>query len=530
MSFNHSSTPPRPVRIILGGLMAITGFTVGMFEASDKFHTALLVQEEPYELDWETLVNEGCGEHAYIRLVNVDLIEPEIELDDFWDEEAIDEFEQDPFIAGFMEDLVGPAKVIPAGSNAEAIPPKVVIPFWSHLIDEAYLQLDEGGAITGIVSRYTNEEMIDDVMLLFVDEVDDQGQAEDGAYRLTPMMEADAELARNMFLFAGFLASVGLVICGSGGPSFYTVWYAPLPSLISLVGYPMRYGRAGNGTRVAYAVIGVLLMGFGYKLMAFDGNFGAGTGSPLDHAWGFAALFTGLAAVLAVPFQIIASAWTVSIEGTPRKKEVRMSWEQACSLEPVEREIDYEDEVLAKVDTIPLSGELRDKAETLEAAGFTKAQHMHWQREEGLAAATIQLGCRKLVVSDLEYENESDEVEVGLISVLGTGLTIITVSANSRFKKGKSPVNCLFRQSASSEPEEMLAGHLEVVVSEAEDRDTVVVEILESETDDVVQLARRALADIQAAPGQVINVGPRRYGRFSYPPAPVPDLEVPETV
>ncbi|MEL6108546.1 MAG: hypothetical protein AAFU85_21280 [Planctomycetota bacterium] len=523
MSYNHKSTPARPFAVIIGGLMTIAGFTVGMFEASDRFHTALLVQEEPYEIDWETLVHEGTDGHAYIRLTNVEIIEPEIEYDEFWDEEAIEEFEDDPFLSGMMEDLVGPAKVIPAGSNAEAIPPRVVIPFWSHLIDEAYLQLDEEGAITGIVSHYTSEEMIDDVMLLIVKDAPSEDRADEGAYRLTPIAEADVELARNMFLFAGFLASVGLVICGSGGPSIYTFWYAPVPALISLVGYPMRYGRAGKATRVVYGVTGVLLMGLGYKLMAIDGQFGTGPGNPLNHALGFAALFGGLAAILAIPFQITANAWSVSIDGPLKKKEVRMSWKQACSLEPVEREIDYEDQTLAKVDTIPLSGELREKAESLETAGFNRAEHMHWQREDGLAAAAIQLGCRGMVASDLEYENEADLVEVGLISILETGLPIITVSANSRIQKGKATTNCLFNKADTSAPDEMLTGHLERVIGEAEQRDTVVVEIDESELQDVVHLARRALADLHSAPGQIVNVGPKRYGRFSYPPAPVPE-------
>ena len=292
----------------------------------------------------------------------------------------------------------------------------------------------------------------------------------------------------------------------------------------------MRYGRAGTATRVAYATIGVALMAYGYKLMALDGNFGHGSGSPWDHALGFASLFTGLGAILAVPMQITANAWTVSIDGMPRKKEVRMSWEQACSMEPVEREIEYEDETLAKVETIPLSGELRDKAELLQAAGFTKAEHLHWQREEGLAAATIQLGCRSMVVSDLEYENEADLVETCLISVLGTGLPIITASANSHFEQTKVSTKCLFQKSTSSNPEEMLSGHLEVVVREAEERDTIVVEIQENEMEEVVQLARRALAEIQSSPGQVINVAAKRYGRFSFPPAPVPETSVKEPV
>ncbi|MEM0925669.1 MAG: hypothetical protein AAGJ83_06510, partial [Planctomycetota bacterium] len=159
------------------------------------------------------------------------------------------------------------------------------------------------------------------------------------------------------------------------------------------------------------------------------------------------------------------------------------------------------------------------------AKGFTKAPSMQWQRESGIAAATLQLGCQNMVISDLEYNNESDLVESALISVIGTGVPIITLSANAAFKQDRPAPGVLIRKADSSEPVEMLSGHLNVVIQEAEQRDTVVVEFQEAELPDVVKLARRALADARGTyEGQLVSVGPKRYGRFHYPPAPVQDL------
>ena len=483
MSYNPyaSSTPPRPFRIMVGGTMAIAGLFFGMFNATYEFHKALLTENEPVEMTWKELAEEGYGENAYVSLVDVDVVEPD--LDEFLDEESLRILEDEDLLEDEIVDaLVGPIKVIPRHSDESTVPERIVIPQRMHLLDEAYRQIDETGALTGIVSTYTHEEMVHDLFQVFgyeggpeETELDgDEDEPHDDAlvYKIVPLEEdTDKEQAQNLFLLAGFMLSFGLILCGSGGPGIWTCWYAPIQSAISLVGYPMRYGRGGLQVRGTYIAVGMALMGFAYKLLVLDGQFGKGDGNPLLHALGFAFLFIGVAAVFAVPMQITFRALSASVEVQPRKKPVRMSWQQACSMEPVIQEEEYTDQTLAKIDTIPMSGELKEKAEALEQAGFTKPDHLQWQRDAGLAAATVQLGCQSMIVSDLEYDNESDIIETGLISILGTGMPVITVSANSKFNKHKPSTHCLFQRADSSDPTEMLAKHLELVVGEAESRD-----------------------------------------------------------
>lgn len=542
MSYNPylSSTPPRPFRIMFGFLMAATGLIMGMTGAVHEFHKASVMQGEPVEMDWETLTTQGFGDNPHIRLINVSVVDPYEELDDFFDTEGMfgDEDVEDAMEAALISQQrslmeLGPAKVIPLGRFEGDVEELVVVAQGEFYLDEAFRQIDETGSITGMVSTYGVNQMIED-FFAFCTGNEIEGPPEDGdevVYSIIPVDgQPDLDLARHLFFIAGIALSLGLIMCGSGGPGIWCCWYAPLPSVISLIGYPMRYGRGNWTMRFVYIGIGVTLMGYGYYQLVPLGNFGAAEGNPIFHAFGFASLFIGLGAVLAVPMQITTRALDASTDVRTKKKPVRMSWQQACSMEPVTQEIEYEDATLAPAGSLPLTGEIREKADALEGNGFTKAASLQWQRASGVAAAAIQLGCQKMVVTDLEYNNDSDLAECGLISVLGTGLPIITISANSAIKQNRPSAKCLFQRSGSSDPVEMLSEHLEVVVSEAEQRDTIVVEFDESETHDVVQLARRVIAEIQGTiDGQIVNVGPKRYGRFHYPPAPVPEF-VPSTV
>lgn len=527
----NSSTPPRPLRIIFGFLLAAAGLTGGIGHAVHDHHRALVMQAEPQQITWQELVENGYGDNPHIQLVDVEIIDPYAEIGE-WFEDEMEEFMDDPFMRAQMAKIdIGPAIVIPRGKAVDSEEQRVQIATGVSYLDQAFLENDENGTLTGMVSTYTSDHMIKDVYAFCtgtpIEELIDE--SEEPVYTIVPSGDRpDVSIARNAFLGLGFALSLGLVWLGSGGPGMWCCWYAPLPSALSMIGYPMRYGRGSWGTRIVYIGIGSVLIGYGFYMMHGLGKLGEAEGNPIFHALGFAALFTGLGAVLAVPIQITTRALSASVECTPKKKEVRMSWEQACSMEPVVTEKEYVDEPLAKIDLLPLSGKLKENADKLAEKGFTAAESMQWQRESGLAAATVQLGCQRMVISDMEYNNESDIIESAMISVLGTGFPVITVSANSGFKQNRPTPGAIIRRASQSDPTEMLGGHLEVVINEAEERDTVVVEFHASESNDIVQFARRVLAEAQGTmDGQIIKVGPKRYGRFNFPTTPVPEFTGP---
>ncbi|MEM1070915.1 MAG: hypothetical protein AAGI63_18560, partial [Planctomycetota bacterium] len=54
--------------------------------------------------------------------------------------------------------------------------------------------------------------------------------------------------AQQWFWIAGFAVVVGMVICGAGGPSITCCVLFQCPSILSLFGYPLRYGRGSKTT------------------------------------------------------------------------------------------------------------------------------------------------------------------------------------------------------------------------------------------------------------------------------------------
>lgn len=502
--------------------MVITGVIVGIAESTNRFHEALLTETEPVEMDWQTLVENGTNGNDYVRLIDVDVVEPMAPTE--FEEELLEAFESGPFIRQDVVDMMRPpAKVVPRGANEDKVPDAIVIPSRHDLLDEAYAQLDETATLTGTVSLSTHDELVND-MASMVWLGGPPVVLDDDVYRFTPLSsETDLSNARSMFLFTGLLVSLGLIICGSGGPGIWTCWYAPIPSLISLIGYPMRYGRGSKTVRAAYFVVGAFIMAVGYKVMVMDGGLGTGAGSPLLMAKGYCYFFIGLGGVLAVPIQSTVRALSDSTECVSSKKKVRMSWNQACGMEPVEMEVEYEDQMLASAGSLPLLGALSEKADALAANGFSKPESMQWQRESGLTAAAVQLGCQQMVVSDLESNDKTDLVESCLVSVLGTGMPMLTVSANHGSSQNRRTINARYQRASTSDPSEMLAEHLEYVLAEAEQSDSYIVEIQRDEIQDVVQLARRALAEIQGTVNGIqVKVGSKTYGRFQYPPVPIP--------
>ncbi|KAA5540283.1 hypothetical protein FYK55_21910 [Roseiconus nitratireducens] len=534
---NHVCQPSRPFRVIVGGTLATCGLLLGMVCMSHEYHLALLTQGEPLEISWETLVDQGYGDHPYIRLVDVDVVD--LSVDPKEAEQAEPTLQSfDPRTAQLVDliderlfdDELVDARVVPAGTDRQSPPATVSIPRQRYLIDRAFQQIGDSRSLTGVVSNETHHGLIRQVIATISGRsAQPLSQKPDVVYQFTPVDAIlDVDRAHKRFLLAGFALSVGLILCGSGRPGIWTWLVAPVPALVSLVGYPLRNGRGSKQTRLLYIAIGLVLMADGYNQLVLKGHFGTAIGDPVYHAFGFASLFTGLAAVLAVPIQITTRSFASMGGSKPERKSKqsrdgrRMTWEQACSMEPVAQIILYEDDVLVSAGSIPLIGELKERADVLEAAGFTPPESLQWQLETALMPATVQLGCQSMVVSEMELDGERDRLTVMLVSVLENGLPVITLSANAASEQRRPTAACLVQSAKSDDPKQMLSMHLAAVVGEAEKRDSGVVEVDPAEMTDVVHLARRHLAAITPPnDGSEIDVQAKPYGRFQYPPAPV---------
>jgi hypothetical protein len=294
--------------------------------------------------------------------------------------------------------------------------------------------------------------------------------------------------------------------------------------MLSILGYPMRYGRAGKTTRVMYAVVGIMLICYGYQKMIVEGQFGQMNGNVPLAVIGFLAGAVGGGALLGSITSVVSERLNISLEPRSTKKtaEPKMSYTEACSLEPTDLTTQYVDRELVSAYDQPFDDSMQAIAESLASVGFGEPEPVAWHDGEETQPAMISLGCQEMVVADVD---EADgEFTVRLISVLHDGLTIVTLSSNTPTQKPlRMGTNGLYAIAESDEPIEMLSSHLEKTVSMAEKRNTSVVQIEPTEATDVVLFGRRVLADIRAQYGEEnTEVDSYRYGRFCFPAAPIP--------
>ncbi len=546
MSYSEysGSQGPRPIRVILGGTLAIACCLIGSVVMTHEYHRALTMKEQAEELDWETFAERGPVDNAFVCLTEVELDQTDPlagfedleemfgDLDPDADPEAAFEAlvqtmdEVNPM--EMVRSIVAPVKVIPQGADGDSVREAIVIPRVDHFIAEAERQLQETGTLSGYVSTYQGDEFARAIMTYtgneeLLEELEDRADIAK-VYTIEPMaLPLDQSTAGSNYWLCGIGLALGLILCGSGGPALSTCVFFTGPSLLSLLGFPMRYGRGGTATRIVYLLIGIGLVSYGYQLMIVQGQFGQIGGDPILHSLGFIGTFVGFAAMLAVPAQIISRKIEASLDVAPsRKHEVKMTVSEACSLMPLETvETVYQDRDLVPslIDNCP--DDLRQLSESLTTVGFNPAEPRHWQADEQTSHAAIQMGCQEMVVSDIEIVD--GRAECRMVSMLHDGLTLMTLSSNVKVDADRRVgSNGMYQRSKADKPDQMLAQHLEETISIAEKRDTSVVTFESSELSDVCHLARRVLADIQNQYGEsILDVDTAQYGRFRFPMQPI---------
>ena len=359
-SGQNAPTPARNIRILLGFKLALVCLVIGSLVTTHGYNRALTMSETPAEMEWETLNEDGLSDTSFITLTNVELVgaDTEEELADMVD--AMLDSEADPadieaaFAMDADEELglgeladvaMTPVFVVPIGSDPDSPPQTVYIPRNGEYLAEAKAQLDEFGTLTGYVSSLSEDvfvRMFFDAIGVEADE-EEFGLEDDDqiVYTFYPMEEPlNKSEAETPFWLCGLGVAAGLILCCSGGPTFAFCIFFSVPAVVSLLGYPMRYGRGGVLVRVAYGCAGIGLMGLGYKLMVLDGQFGTVNANPFLYMMGYAIGFIGLAAFMAVPIQVLCRKFVASTEVKPRKQEKKMSYEAACSLEPPKEDED----------------------------------------------------------------------------------------------------------------------------------------------------------------------------------------------
>lgn len=608
----HTVNRPRSILVIIGGILAWVGLVGGVLVATPQYHYALTMKEEPVEMTWQELVDNGLTDNSHVRLTNVALEEKgppgffeemmELDPDAPMDEQAVQDFVQEVDFSQVFEAAMQPVKVYPKGEDPDAYADKVVVPIASWATEAAIKEIEATGTLTGrfALSDGTGfatqlvEEFLASAAAAQADAMnaaplaDTQGVAladetkqttppaiaESGSEADTPTSTAgqvDAETtqaaaangetpplspeqaspigadevaqryvfepvgmipsrseSQQWFWLSGLAVAIGLVICGAGGPSIVCCIFFQTPSVLSIFGYPMRYGRAGRTTRIVYLVAGLALIGYGYDTIVVHAKFGQLDGDVLRAALGFIPTFFGAGAVLGVGVNVMMERLNLSLEPATKKKEVepKISMTEACSLEPCEAEptFGFEDRHLIP-SSDPLPEILEQVADSLGAVGFEHPEVMACQDGLELKSVLIQLGCQDMVVADVEIADGS--LCTRLVSVLQDGISIISLSPHVAVEKETRLGSCgMYISSPSNTPIDMLSTHLEQTIAMAEKRNTTIVTIDPAESVDVTLFSRRVLADIRRQYGEEnVDVAPASYGRFHLPPQPIPSLE-----
>lgn len=534
----HASAPPRSILVIVGGMIAWGGILSGFFITTPELHRSLTTSEQPVEMTWQQLVDNGLTDNCHVRLVDVAL--EERRLDEALDGEIAEDLaEMMEAMAVFQE--MGPwgdnlmtmfIKVYPKDRNPADVPEKVVIPVTPWSMDAAFAEVKESGTLTGRFSLTSEDGFENQLAEFFMGDqpawLEGQNQPIREPHYIYEPLSSVTKLAdaRNWFCLSFLAVVLGLVINGAGGPSIACCIFFQVPSILSLLGYPMRYGRAGTMTRIIYAFIGVGLTSYGYQSMFVAGRIGHLDGHIGACVVGYLQMSIGSAALLGALINLLAEKLNVSIDPKSSKKKnaaPKITLEQACAMHPPEAEAakSYVDPELVTDSDSTTPESLGPIRETLSALEFSDPEPVAWHRADGSQPALIQLGCQEMVLADVQLIDGQPQSR--LVSVLHDGMAIITLSPNFPNTASRRFGSAgLYTVGETDGLQAMLSSHLQQTIEMAEKRDTSVVSIDPSETIDVCLLARRVLNDIRTQYGEEnLEVGPGNYGRFRFPPQPV---------
>ncbi len=543
MSYSgYHRTPPRSALVILGGVLAWIGLWSGAIISVPGYHLALTVGDQPIEMTWEELASGTLPPHGYIRLVDVQLLAeepveafPDFAINDVFFIDPDKELDTTdpvykPAAVDFLRDesfFDMPVVVAPLSKTIEETPPRIVVPSFDGALSAAYEEVGTSNTLTGVFSM--NRFHLDGRDITEGDDAQDVWH-----YTYLPIDTVNSRTDAMTWFALSFLGiAAGLVICGAGGPSVICCFFFQAPSILSLFGYPLRYGRGNNFTRSLYAFGGICGIVYGYQSLFVQGRFGQVDGVLLYIVGGYLQISIGSAALLGAAVNTACGKLRLSLDATSTKSKPkpRMTYQQACGMKP-------SDAISTRPYVEPVAGSLSKQAsndpsrpitDSFLAVGFSLPKMMTWKRSKSVAGSSaIQLGCESMVIVETEAAAESgaDGGRPRLISILQDGLTIITLPPDAPESKKRFGNAGWYSHADGADIETMLANHLQTTINMAEKRNTAVVAIEESEVVAVCQLAHRVYAAIRTQYGEAhYEVAPARYGRFSFPPQPITVLQ-----
>ncbi|WP_144057717.1 hypothetical protein [Novipirellula maiorica] len=589
---NTAVTPRRhdSFYLLVGFTLLCLGTLLGLFSGLPNCHRAYAMKSFPRELDLDQLKSEGMGDNPFVLLTHVDfdhqaptsplehittafaeglnpvelskhpeLIQTKIAA---MKQDVADTLGQAPIDSLLEESFRG----IPLFSKTKGLResgPLVSLSRHSRDVTNAKQQIDSSDEIRGYLHRDTCDATITLMNTLVSPPASDDGAADwftaikqsgimhagqahpdsQPRYRIEPLQSPPDKLTSAFLLIASLgMIATGLVLCGTCSLSIWSWLFLPLPSLVSLLGIPLRRGRGGSKTRFAYTFVGInLLMIGGYQAYLL-GGFGQPESHSLHTVLGFGLIAIGVAAVLGAivnarapkPERIPEVPMPKSAEASPSAILRYNSSSSEVEDESTNENSDqgnrpskiYQDPVVLAAMDDHVGSLTMDKMERLSELGFSSRAFARFQDKPTSQSIGLMLGCNHTVLA--EVSDNTVHPTVRLTSILHDGLPVITVSESvTQCDHPKMATSGVY-QSAPDEPlKAMLAAHLQQAIRMSEKRDSNIVTIDCDEKDEVFLLSHRAFASVRSQHEELnLEVGPATYERFAFPPQPIPELAV----
>ena len=532
------SNEPRTLRISFGSMLAITALGYGLFVAVPKLQQSLAMKPVAQTMSWSELVRDGLGDNAHIHLHAVDLSETEdqiasiqkmiAEMDPQGNRAEMKQKIQDS-LAGMdamqlLTQAASPVSVIPRGIDPARVPPIVVLSRFDLGLARAKAEIASDSTLTGYVRKSWELAWVEQLMSHLGDHGIKMDLGDRPKYVISPVLVLpERNQSIGVVVACGLVAAIGLVIAGSGGPSVLSCILMPIPSLISMLGYPLRYGRGGFLTRAFYFFVGLVGLVGGYHLAWNLGGLNHVNGDTLLQSLGFIASTLGVASVVGVLLNARAVRPLVVNEkqaGSYIEPEQGFNIANVPTAEAIDEpnpSNQYVDPRLSDASEMNFPALIDDQVQILCANGFGPPKRIYVHEDDRRYLTALTLGCHNIVLCEIRENGTSGLTRY--VSILSDGLVVVTLSASTpKVSQLRVGVNGVYSRSKTNSPVDMLAEHLDRTVGIAEERRSQVVPLDEYERLDVFLLARRVLLDIQHEYNEVKCTIPKAtYGRFAFP-------------
>ena len=568
--------PPRPLfktllRAVLATGLLIAGAASLTLQGVPRLHHALTSTQPPVAMTCLELFRDGPPPTAMVHLVDASVVLPGRAAGGWIDDlpEPIAKAIGPETLANWARRW-GRGQIVPQNTRLRDRASPLVLPIGTQLAVKADQQARLGEGLVVVVHRnhwrLAARRTLTALGLPIAKSLGDQA---DPRYILDPLDPTMSLAAAAVSLAVGGIAFVlGLMLAMSLRSGLW-IFAVPLTGLITLATTPIRRPARRFSTAAIRMTLGATLIAVAYYLIVNRGGLATSLADPVAITAGMLVALMGLAVCLRtlnafIPalheIRQLTGGWPSARSGQPLRSSARPGGTQhnPASTAAVSGDASiqskltpgqglpaalkqrlgepaggharrYVDTRLRVLDGPQLADEVAAQSELLQQLSFDSPLVIEVRRCGGEFAAALQLGCQNWIFATTSTPMCSGRVQdataaIRLASVLADGRLVMTIADDENLLGSAAcDVGILHATDRRMAPE-VLAEHLSQIESAAAAGGAGPVSLDASEWRDVLMYADRCAAAIRHASGQQrFDITEAGFGRFFYPPQPVPE-------